>query len=95
MHVTTIDQARAIVRDLIASSWERGTLAFSGRWHEDADAVLLRPEALEWLRDGDERYMVLPGATPVVDKHTGEVTWEVYFPGSSFRAASRSRDATP
>lgn len=94
--IETIDQARQAVYELLAPDWSPGTLAFSGTWFEDDTAFIFTCEPLEWLRDRDPRFMVLPGATVIVDKATGRVEPAVFFPGNDLdmrrRAAVRHKD---
>ncbi len=84
MSVDNVEQARSIVRNLVVSTWEYGTLAFSGLWYEDEEAFIVYPAAIEWLRDHKQEFEVIPGAFAIVDKVSGEVSWEVYFPGKKF-----------
>lgn len=78
--IETIGQARRAAYEHLAPTWSRGTLAFNGTWFEDDTAFIFTCEPLEWLRDRDQRFQILPGATVIVDKTTGTVERGVFFP---------------
>lgn len=94
--IQTIGQARSAAYDYLAPTWSRGTLAFNGTWFEDDTAFIFTCEPLEWLRDRDPRFMVLPGATVIVEKATGRIEPAVFFPGNELdlrlRTAVKHKD---
>ena len=88
--IETIDQARRAAYAHLAPNWSRGTLAFHGTWFEDDTAFIFTCEPLEWLRDQDARFQLLPGATVIVDKKTGAVERGVFFPRNPLAVRMRS-----
>lgn len=88
----TYEEARELIRAQLEEGWEDGTFCLDDRQVTDDDEVFVfAVGAREYIVDGDDSYLRVGGALPVVHKDDGRVEWMAWIGLMSARPQLRTR----